>query len=56
MIKDTIEKIDTTKEIDIVSDSLINICHVLDTMLGNDESKTLEDVYNTLFSHFCLGK
>lgn len=43
-------------ELDIVSDCLRKVVTTINDMLGNDSCKTMEDIYETLFSKFCLGK
>ena len=45
-----------TYQIDIVSDKLRIVINTINELLGNHESKTMEDIYETLFSSFCLGK
>ena len=48
--------LEETGQIDIISDTIHVTLVLLDEMLGNSRSKTMEDIYQTLFSHFCLGK
>ena len=48
--------LEDTGQIDIISDTIHVTLVLLDEMLGNSRSKTMEDIYQTLFSHFCLGK
>ncbi|MFA6830507.1 MAG: tRNA uridine-5-carboxymethylaminomethyl(34) synthesis GTPase MnmE [Bacilli bacterium] len=45
-----------THQIDIVSDSLRVAIECINDLLGNQVTKTMEDIYQTLFSKFCLGK
>lgn len=59
-IKDQIEKakvaLKETNLIDIGSDLLRQAIASLNELMGNNESQTMEDIYQTLFSKFCLGK
>ena len=48
--------IEDTHQIDIVSDFIRQAIATINDLMGNSESKTMEDIYNTLFSKFCLGK
>jgi len=50
------QAISDTHQIDIVSDNIRVAINLLNDLMGNSESKTMEDIYNTLFSKFCLGK
>jgi len=45
-----------THSIDIVSDELQAAIHSINQLTGKDEGQTMEDIYQTLFSKFCLGK
>ena len=45
-----------TRNIDIVSDTLRVAIAYINDLMGNSESQTMEDIYQTLFSKFCLGK
>ncbi len=57
-----VEKLKESKEsifsgqIDIVSDNLFTVIALINELIGEDSSRTGEDVYETLFSKFCLGK
>ncbi len=57
-----VEKLKESKEsifsgqIDIVSDNLFIVIALINELIGEDSSRTGEDVYETLFSKFCLGK
>lgn len=59
-IKDTMCKgyqvITDTYQVDIVSDTLRVTVSLINEMMGNGVTKTMEDIYQTLFSTFCLGK
>lgn len=48
--------IEETKQIDIASDLLRQVVETINDLMGKSESQTMEDVYETLFSSFCLGK
>lgn len=52
----TKQAIADTHQIDIVSDSLRVAIALINELMGNNESQTMEDIYQTLFSKFCLGK
>jgi tRNA modification GTPase len=52
----TREAISATHQIDIVSDNLRVAIAFINELMGNNESQTMEDIYQTLFSKFCLGK
>ena len=45
-----------TRTIDISSDKIRLIIDKINEMKGCDKPQTMEDIYETLFSHFCLGK
>ena len=59
-IRDSLQEasiaIDDTKMIDIVSDKIRTAVALINEMAGEDLNKTMEDIYETLFSKFCLGK
>lgn len=55
-LKEASFAIDETKMIDIVSDKIRNAVSLINEMAGEDTNKTMEDIYETLFSKFCLGK
>ena len=55
-LKDAKESINIINEIEICSDKLRVVINTINEYLGNNEAKTAEDIYETLFSHFCLGK
>lgn len=48
--------IDDTHQIDIVSDSIREAIRSINDLMGNNVTQTMEDIYETLFSKFCLGK
>lgn len=45
-----------THQIDIVSDSIRLAIDSINDLMGNNRTQTMEDIYQTLFSNFCLGK
>lgn len=51
-----IDAIYDTYQIDIVSDTLRVAISYINDMMGKQEGQTMEDIYQTLFSKFCLGK
>ena len=53
---DAKESIELTNEIEICSDKLRVVINTINDFLGSGENKTAEDIYETLFSNFCLGK
>lgn len=55
-IKDALSVLDDTQQIDITSDTLRSAISSINEMLGKDVNATMEDIYQTLFSKFCLGK
>ncbi len=55
-MKDALAAIYDTYQIDIVSDTLRVAIASINDLMGNNESQTMEDIYQTLFSKFCLGK
>ncbi len=54
-LKESEESI-SSNQIDIVSDNLFNAVALINELIGEDSSRTGEDIYETLFSKFCLGK
>jgi tRNA U34 5-carboxymethylaminomethyl modifying GTPase MnmE/TrmE len=42
--------------IDITSDTLREAISLINDLMGNSKAETMEDIYATLFSKFCLGK
>lgn len=48
--------IEDTDMIDIASDSIRTVINSINEMIGNSKGQTMEDIYQTLFSKFCLGK
>lgn len=53
---DASNSIDQINEIEICSDKLRVVINTINEFLGSGESKTAEDIYETLFANFCLGK
>ncbi len=45
-----------TMQVDIASDILRVAVSLINNMMGKHETQTMEDIYQTLFSKFCLGK
>lgn len=45
-----------TKDVDVICDTLRRSVSLLNELEGNNQNKTREDIYQTLFSKFCLGK
>lgn len=45
-----------TYQIDIVSDTLRVAIADINDLMGKNQGQTMEDIYQTLFSKFCLGK
>lgn len=45
-----------TYQVDIISDTLRIAIALINDMMGHCENQTMEDIYQTLFSKFCLGK
>lgn len=45
-----------THQIDIASDTMRQAIDLLNSLMGKNASRTMEDIYQTLFSKFCLGK
>lgn len=46
----------TNDELDLISDTLHSVISDINSLMGNDQCQTMEDIYQTLFSKFCLGK
>ncbi len=55
-IQMTIQAIEVTHQVDIVSDTLRLAIADINELMGNNQGQTMEDIYQTLFSKFCLGK
>lgn len=55
-VKLSYDALSDTRNIDIVSDTLRVAIAYINDLMGNSESQTMEDIYQTLFSKFCLGK
>ncbi len=55
-LKDATVAIDETHQIDIVSDNIRLAIASINDLMGNNVTQTMEDIYQTLFSNFCLGK
>jgi tRNA modification GTPase len=55
-IQKTIDAIYDTYQIDIISDTLRVAISDINDLMGNSQGQTMEDIYQTLFSKFCLGK
>lgn len=55
-LQDTISAIYNTYQIDIISDTLRIAIKDINDLMGNNAGQTMEDIYQTLFSKFCLGK
>ena len=55
-LNDASNSIDQINEIEICSDKLRVVINTINEFLGSGESKTAEDIYETLFANFCLGK
>lgn len=53
---DASSSIEEIREIEICSDKLRVVVNTINEFLGSGENKTAEDIYETLFSNFCLGK
>lgn len=50
------EAIIDTYQVDIISDTLRVAIALINDLMGQNVGKTMEDIYQTLFSKFCLGK
>ncbi|MDY5649596.1 MAG: tRNA uridine-5-carboxymethylaminomethyl(34) synthesis GTPase MnmE [Candidatus Enterosoma sp.] len=55
-VEEAIDVINNTRVLDISSDKMRRIIDTINEMKGLDKSSTMEDIYETLFSSFCLGK
>ena len=55
-LKEAVSAIDETHQIDIVSDDLRKVVATINDLMGKQITQTMEDIYQTLFSKFCLGK
>ncbi len=55
-IQKTIDAIYDTYQIDIISDTLRVAISDINDLMGKNQGQTMEDIYATLFSKFCLGK
>lgn len=55
-MKQAYDAIYDTYQIDIVSDTLRTAINSINDLMGKCEGQTMEDIYQTLFSKFCLGK
>ena len=55
-IQDACIAIEETEMIDIASDKIRTAIALINELAGEDLNKTMEDIYETLFSKFCLGK
>lgn len=54
-VKQTLSVLET-KDVDVICDTLRRAVSLLNELQGNNQNKTREDIYQTLFSKFCLGK
>lgn len=55
-LKEASIAIDETHQIDIVSDDIRKAISTINDLMGKQVTQTMEDIYQTLFSKFCLGK
>lgn len=55
-LKEAVNAIDETHQIDIASDNIRVAITSINDLMGNTVTQTMEDIYQTLFSNFCLGK
>ena len=55
-INESINCISNTHQIDISSDYIRMAIATINDLMGNHVNQTMEDIYQTLFSKFCLGK
>lgn len=55
-LKEASVAIDETHQIDIVSDDIRKAISTINDLMGKQVTQTMEDIYQTLFSKFCLGK
>ncbi len=53
-LESILEDIDLDFTIDIIEIKLVEASTILDTLLNNNSS--MEDIYSTIFKHFCVGK
>lgn len=53
-LKDVLNDLKNGVTVDVLEIQLIEATHALDEMLGVEN--TMEDVYQTVFAHFCVGK
>lgn len=52
----SLDAIINMRTIDVGSDNIRVAISLTNDLMGNSESQTMEDIYQTLFSKFCLGK
>ena len=45
-----------THQIDIASDTIRQALDLINALMGEGATQSMEDIYQTLFSRFCLGK
>ncbi len=55
-LKEASKAIEETHQIDIVSDGIRKAIATINDLMGKQVTQTMEDIYQTLFSKFCLGK
>lgn len=55
-VNDARDVLKQTMILDLSSDKMRRIIDTINEMKGLDKSSTMEDIYKTLFSSFCLGK
>lgn len=55
-MRQCVSSIEETRQVDIASDTLRQVVSTINELMGKEEGRTMEDIYQTLFSHFCLGK
>lgn len=53
-LSEAVFNIEEGMTIDVIETMLLNSTHKLDELLGNNQ--TMEDLYSTVFSKFCVGK
>jgi tRNA U34 5-carboxymethylaminomethyl modifying GTPase MnmE/TrmE len=53
-LKDVLNDLKNKVTVDVLEIKLIEATHALDEMLGVEN--TMEDVYQTVFANFCVGK
>lgn len=56
LLSDAKKTLVETRIIDISADKIRLVISKINEMKGYDKSQTMEDIYQTLFSNFCLGK